>query len=152
MNLYCINLCYRLIKLIPHVMVICFGVLNSYQYCDASKSTAYCIRGWESKISTYSCLAVRGKEGSWLCPVSILCCWRWSQSGCAGSGPPLAARENDLWGEETGLPFSCSGLCPPWGKQGKCEPCQNLKGPNIDSFFFFFFVNYLRLKLFLIAI
>lgn len=45
MNLYCINLCYRLIKLIPHVMVICFGVLNSYQYCDASKSTAYCIGG-----------------------------------------------------------------------------------------------------------
>lgn len=69
--------------------------------------------------------------GSWLCLVSILCCSRWSRSDCGGSGPPRGAQGNALWEEGTGLPFSWSGLCPPWKIRGNVWV--NLNTPNIQS-------------------
>lgn len=74
------------------------------------------IRGGETLSSTYSCLAVWEMADSWLCQVSSLCCWHWSRSDCGGSGPPHGGQGSALWLVGTGLPFSCSGLCPLWKK------------------------------------
>lgn len=97
---------------------------------DGHKWVPRCIRGRDTLSSTYSCLAVREMAGSWLCLVSSPCCWRWSRSDCGGSGPPRGARGTALWAEGTGLPFFCSGLCPPWKSRVECVGCHHLKHPK----------------------
>lgn len=99
-----------------------------------SAAAPYYIRGVATLSSTYSCLAVRDTAGPWLCLVSSPCCWRLSRSDCGGSGPPRGAQGSVLWEEGTGLPFSCSGLCPPWKSRGECVGRRHFNGLNIRRF------------------
>lgn len=81
---------------------------------------------------TYACLAVWKKAGSLPCLASSLCCSRWSQSDCEGSGPPRGGQGIVLLGEETGPPSSCKDPFPPW-KDERHELVSYLSYSNISS-------------------